>query len=172
MIVWNQASILTAARRIPPPPPVGSAAALGSSARPLFVEPTTTNDDLDAVINALERGQVQRAYIVSAVGIETLIRATPEACVGFAPNKIEYELTTKRSLHLASLLRELKANSIVDSRGADVRVGLVLSSGPITKWRWSVFTDEFGQYGYMGGHSVKTNAALVTFVNRALAGLE
>ena len=127
---------------------------------------------MDAVINALEHGEVHHVYIVSALGMETPVRATPKACMRFAENKIEYELTPERSARLASLLRELKRASTPIGKAADIRVGLILWGGKDAGWRWSAFSDAFGKYGYVGGQSVTTTGGLVTFVNQAFGNLQ
>jgi hypothetical protein len=172
VLAWVEGTKAMTKWQVPPPP--------NTSVRVNEREPNiaierlveTTNDNMESVIDALEHGEVHHAYIVSAVGMETPVRATPKACVRFAENKIEYELTPERSARLASLLHKLKHASTPNGNGADVRVGLILWGGKDAGWRWSAFSDAFGKYGYVGGHSVTTTGDLVTFVNQAFGNLQ
>ena len=158
--------------RVPPPPSTPVRVTDREPFIPVERLVETTNDNMEAVIDALEHGEVHHAYIVSALGLETPVRATPQACVRFAENKIEYELTPERSARLASLLRKLRRASSANANAADVRVGLILWGGKDAGWRWSAFSDAFGKYGYVGGQSVTTTGDLVRFVNQAFGNVQ
>lgn len=123
------------------------------AAMPSFETGKDSRDEAQEVIKQIENGQIGRVAVFQATDILTNHRMAPVTLTYSYTQKLDYEIRTQAQKDaLISLLKALKVRR--STHGADVRVGIVFSgTKPIDNredWKYGIFSDEFGKYGYMG----------------------
>jgi hypothetical protein len=118
---------------------------------------------MSEIASKIDSRSVDRVCVYRATDISTTIAMTPEMLSRAFTEKLEYVIRTdKQRGDLMSVLKKIKTSP--SNKDADIRIGLILTDSR-SGLQYSIYSDEFGRYGYVNGARVQTNDELLEFVN-------